>query len=113
MPDGTATRVHLLQFDSAASTRAFQDEDLGFGGTPGTALTGGARMGNDPVRTLPDETETSSYVFREVAPYGPERTRQAYAVAGDTLAPVVRSRKGTLAQVPFPQTVVLRDRLLG
>ncbi|WP_316248180.1 hypothetical protein [Streptomyces sp. TRM49041] len=113
MPDGTVTRVYLLQFNSGAFTRAFQDDDLGFGGSSGAALQGAADMENDPRWTLPEEMDTSSYVFRETEPYGPEQTRQGYVVAGDTLALVVQSKKGGTPEVPFHQTVVLQNQLLG
>jgi hypothetical protein len=113
MPDGTVTRVYLLRFGSGAFTRALQDETLAFGGSSGSALVNGAKMEDDPAWTLPDGADTSSYVFRETAPYGPEQTRQAYVVAGDTLGLVVQTRKGTAAQVPFHQAVVLQNQLLG
>ncbi|CAL9479868.1 hypothetical protein [Streptomyces sp. enrichment culture] len=113
MPDGTSTRIYLLRFNSTAFTRSFQDRTLEFAGASGTPLAGVGETENDPVWTLPDGTETSSYVFREKAPYGPEQTRQAYIVAGDTLGLVVQSRGGSAAPVPFHQTVVLQNQLLG
>ncbi|UQS31849.1 hypothetical protein J5J01_09800 [Streptomyces fradiae] len=113
MPDGTSTRIYLLQFDSTAFTRAYQDWDLSFGGAAGTPLMGAPDLESDPDWVLPDQADTSSYVFREKAPHGPEQTRQAYIVAGDTLGLVVQSRKGTSAPVPFHQTVVLQKQLLG
>ncbi|MEU3448645.1 hypothetical protein AB0H29_15690 [Streptomyces thermolilacinus] len=113
MPDGTSTRIYLLQFNSTAFTRSYQDWTVGFGGSAGTPLAGAPELENDPQWVLPDEKDTSSYVFREKAPYGPGQTRQAYIVAGDTLGLVVQSREGAAPQVPFHQTVVLQNQLLG
>ncbi|WP_175411002.1 hypothetical protein [Streptomyces sp. TRM64462] len=113
MPDGTATRIYLLRFNSVAFTTAFQDQDLEFGGEAGKDLRGGPEMKTDELWTMPEETTTSSYAFQEAEPYGAEQTRQAYIVAGDTLALIVQSRKGSAPAVPFHQTVVLQNQLLG
>ncbi|WP_237522672.1 hypothetical protein [Streptomyces sp. SID1328] len=51
--------------------------------------------------------------FAEAAPYGKERTRVAYATAGDTVAMVTQSRPGGAAAVPFWQTVTLQSELLA
>ncbi|GLX51209.1 hypothetical protein Shyhy01_41590 [Streptomyces hygroscopicus subsp. hygroscopicus] len=44
---------------------------------------------------------------------GAEHVRRAYPLAGDVIGIVVRSRKGGTRTVPFRQTVVLREQLLG
>jgi len=51
-------------------------------------------------------------VYAEAKPYGATNEREAYLVAGDTLALIVQSRKGTAKAVPFQQTVVLQSQLL-
>ncbi|GAA2410392.1 hypothetical protein GCM10010433_06430 [Streptomyces pulveraceus] len=54
-------------------------------------------------------------MYDEVKPYGGARVRQGYVVAGDTLALVVQSREGkeSTPGVPFHQTVILQNQLLG
>jgi hypothetical protein len=49
----------------------------------------------------------------ESKPYGAEQVRQSYLSAGDTIAVIVQSRKGTAQAVPFQQTVILQSELLG
>ncbi|GAA2548929.1 hypothetical protein GCM10010398_40280 [Streptomyces fimbriatus] len=44
---------------------------------------------------------------------GAERVRRGSPFAGDVLAVVLQSRKGTARAVPFRRTVVLRSRLPG
>ncbi|MDT9685185.1 hypothetical protein RND61_24440 [Streptomyces sp. TRM76323] len=52
-------------------------------------------------------------VYDETRPYGVGRTRQTYVLAGDVLAPVVQSWKGTAPRAPFRRTLVLPGQLLG
>ncbi|WP_327269113.1 hypothetical protein OG233_17005 [Streptomyces sp. NBC_01218] len=54
-------------------------------------------------------------VFTETEPYGKEHVRIAYVTAGDVLALVVHSRGGgeEAARVPFQETLILQDQLLG
>ncbi|MET9431318.1 MULTISPECIES: hypothetical protein [unclassified Streptomyces] len=114
MPDGTSTRIHLLRFDSVAFTQAFQDVDLEFGAAAGKPLAGSPDLAPDEKWPSQDVVPgTTSHAYVEKAPYGPERTRLAYIVAGDTVAMIVQSRKGDTAEVPFHQTVVLQNQLLG
>lgn len=114
MPDGTASRVYLLQFDSAASADSFNDDEIRTGAKPGAALAGTAEFKLDPDwDTSGNVLPTATYVYLENAPAGAEETRQAYVVAGDTLALIVQSRKGKAHAVPFHQTVVLQNQLLS
>jgi hypothetical protein len=114
MPDGTSTRIYLVQFNSTAFAQHFMDSTSGSGsevplvGAPETVLDEGwSGAGKVP--------GTSSYVYGEAKPYGEARVRQGYVVAGDTLALVVQSRKGkeSTPGVPFHQTVILQNQLLG
>ncbi|MEU6925123.1 MULTISPECIES: hypothetical protein [unclassified Streptomyces] len=114
MPDGTSTRIYLVQFNSTAFAQHFMDSTSGSGsevplvGAPETVLDEGwSGAGKVP--------GTSSYVYDEAKPYGEARVRQGYVVAGDTLALVVQSRKGkeSTPGVPFHQTVILQNQLLG
>ncbi|WP_329196128.1 hypothetical protein [Streptomyces sp. NBC_01435] len=114
MPDGTSTRIYLVQFNSTAFAQYFMDSTSGSGsevplvGAPETVLDEGwSGAGKVP--------GTSSYVYDEAKPYGEARVRQGYVVAGDTLALVVQSRKGkeSTPGVPFHQTVILQNQLLG
>ncbi|WLQ49868.1 hypothetical protein P8A21_21370 [Streptomyces poriferorum] len=115
MPDGTSSRVHLLQFNSTAFADAFRD-DCSIGATAGHPLAGVADTDLDESWSGGGKVaDTSSYVFTEAKPYGAAQARQAYLVAGDTVALIVQSRKGSggTPRVPFHQTVILQNQLLG
>ncbi|WP_367322213.1 hypothetical protein [Streptomyces sp. HUAS ZL42] len=111
--DGTRTRVYLLQFGTGAVV------DSVFGrispySSPTYRVQGTDESKYDedfPAVTQLTGIQRSTYV--EVKPYGPEQVRQAYLAAGDVLAVVLQTRKGTADAVPFQQTVVLQSQLLG
>jgi hypothetical protein len=114
MPDGTTTRVFLLQFNSVAFSETFKDDTLEVGATS-EVMPDGVAAG-----VLDTEWEgsggvldTTAYVFTEDKPHGPRQTRWSYIQAGDTLALVLQDRKGGAPAVPFHQTVVLQQQLLG
>ncbi|MFE3146732.1 hypothetical protein ACFXJ6_08710 [Streptomyces sp. NPDC059218] len=114
MPDGTSTRIYLVRFNSAAFAQSFLDRIIVSGspvplvGAPETVLDEGWSGGGKVAGT-------SSYVYDEAKPYGEAQVRQGYLVAGDTLGLVVQSRKGKegTRSVPFHQTVILQNQLLG
>ncbi|WP_326585748.1 hypothetical protein OG889_23760 [Streptomyces sp. NBC_00481] len=113
-PDGTRTRIYLLQFNTAVvADEVFSVELTGYGsprydlrGIDGTV----SRDEDFPVRSELLDIERAAYV--ESKPYGEEQVRQAYLSAADTLAVVVQSRKGATEAIPFQQTVVLQSQLL-
>ncbi|MFJ9154652.1 hypothetical protein ACIRP7_42975 [Streptomyces sp. NPDC102270] len=113
-PDGTHTRIYLLQFDTAAVVDDLFGKDIAPYGSPGFEL-------RDAVTSVSDEhfpsaariPEITASVYVESKPYGAEQTRHAYLSSGDVLALVVQSRKGTANPVPFQQTVTLQSQLLG
>ncbi|MFC4327392.1 hypothetical protein ACFPC0_06065 [Streptomyces andamanensis] len=112
--DGTRTRIYLLQFDTAPVVQHLYDDGLSQSGGPGYELAGVERSVFDngfPAGARVDGVERVAYA--EAKPYGAEQTRQAYLRAGDVLALVVQSRKGSAATVPFQQTVTLQSELLG
>lgn len=112
-PDGTRTAVYLLQFDSAAVLDELTRELAPYDG-PGYPLRGAVESVAD--EDFPDAslvTNVSRVAYVESKPYGKEQTRQAYVSAGDVLALVIQSRKGTANPVPFQQTVTLEGQLLG
>ncbi|MER7764484.1 hypothetical protein [Streptomyces sp. NPDC097619] len=115
MPDGTRTRVYLLRFPaqgfSAAYSRCARQMNL--------HRTAPLEL-DLPWSAVKDEqdhvlrgTGTEVGVYIESEPAGAERTRAACVRSGDVQALVVQSRKGTLPAVPFHQTVVLQNQLLG
>ena len=113
-PDGTHTRIYLLQFDSAAVADELFSTDLISYDTPVYALDGALDTVYDGAvneENLADNVSASAYT--EEKPSGAEDVRQAYLKAGDTLALVVQSRKGAAKKVPFLQTVALQSQLLG
>ncbi|MDX3853268.1 hypothetical protein [Streptomyces sp. AK02-01A] len=115
MPDGTSSRVYLLRFDSVAFAEGFKDRQVLAG------LVAGVPLAAAPTTELDEEwsdtagavEDTTSYVYAEPKPYGDTQVRQAYVLAGDTLALVVQERKGGAAGVPFHQTLILQNQLLG
>ncbi len=70
-------------------------------------------MFDDGYPTAADVSGVERYAYDEIKPYGAEHLRQAYLCAGDVMAVITQSRKGTAAAVPFQQTVVLQSQLLG
>jgi hypothetical protein len=108
--DGTHAAIYLLQYSTQAyATRSqldlsrigiFQDApdvsyDPGFGDS-----------GN-----LPDGVD--SFVFDERKPRGRDHVRYAHLVAGDTIAVIVLSHRGSMPAVPTHQTVLLQAQLLS
>ncbi|MFC7267095.1 hypothetical protein [Streptomyces lutosisoli] len=112
--DGTHTRIYLLQFNTAAVADEVITTKLANYDSPQYAVRGAAVTERDekfPERAAVDEI--TRFAYTESKPYGAEQVRQAYLSAGDTLALVVQSRKGTAPAVPFQQTVILQSQLLG
>ncbi|MET7369354.1 hypothetical protein ABZS61_26535 [Streptomyces sp. NPDC005566] len=115
MPDGTSSRVYLLQFNSVAYSTEFQDELFGDESYP-QPLAGLTEAATDDEWPGTGGVEyTTPRVYSEAQPYGAEQVRHAYVLAGDTVALVVHARKGAAGTetVPFHQTVVLQNQLLG
>lgn len=113
MPDGTKSAVYLLRFKSVGFSEAFKDEALSVGSSDTLPLDGTGGVESDSLGTGVRVDDTALYTVAEIRPYGPEQTRWAYIQAGDTLALVVQSRKGEALAVPFQQTVILQNQLLG
>ncbi|MYT37949.1 hypothetical protein GTY66_18110 [Streptomyces sp. SID8356] len=115
MPDGTRARIYLLRFDSAGAVTDVQRE-LSIGVTMRWPLAGAEEVAFDTTWKSTRAVEgVASHVFTVKAPQGEEHLRQAYAVAGDTLALIVHERPGKagVARIPFQQTVILQNQLLG
>jgi hypothetical protein len=111
--DGTHTRIYLLQFDTATVAEALLTGDLTNYSSPTHAVRGADSYERD--EDFPDAAkvdDVSLVPYTETAPYGGEQIRQAYLGAGDTLAVITQSRKGTAKAVPFRQTVTLQSELL-
>ncbi|MFD5783151.1 hypothetical protein [Streptomyces sp. NPDC126933] len=116
MPDGTTSRVYLLRFQSVALAEDFKDRGILAGLTAGAPLAGAPTTELDeswPASSSGGVPETSTYVFTEPKPYGATQVRQAYVLAGDTLALVVHEKKGGASRVAFHQTLTLQNQLLG
>ncbi|WP_448315575.1 hypothetical protein [Streptomyces sp. CO7] len=114
MPDGTRTEIHLLHFATTEQVEggvlsefiSFDEPDFPPAGTESWAVDE-----KYPAKADVSEVATTAYV--EEKPYGDEQSRQAYLSAGDTLAVITQTRKGTAPAVPFQQTVALQAQLLG
>ncbi|SFY51761.1 hypothetical protein [Streptomyces sp. F-1] len=113
-PDGTRTRIYLLQFDTGVVAGEVQQEEFaGYDQAPRT-LRGAPRSVLDD--TFPEQAQVPNvthYAYDEPRPYGTAHVRQAYLLAGDVVGLVVQSREGGAEAVPFQQTVVLQEQLLG
>jgi len=115
MPDGTRTRIYLLQFETGAIASKVQgDEFSGFGsGEPTHALRGApSNKMDESLSTAATQGNSLLYAYAEQKPYGAEQVRHAYINSGDVIALVVQSRKGGALEIPFQQTVVLQKQLL-
>lgn len=113
MPDGTTTRIYLLRFNSVAFAESFMYSKLNVGMTVGAPLTGAPTTELDETYEASGAVDTSDHAYVEPKPYGAQQVRQSYVVAGDTLALVVHAKKGGAAAVPFHQTLILQNQLLG
>ncbi|MFF7748412.1 hypothetical protein ACFZCP_03975 [Streptomyces sp. NPDC007971] len=114
MPDGTRTRIYLLQFDTGLVAGTVQQDHFSGYDQPAHALRGAPRSTMD--EQFPERAQVPNvlhYAYDESRPYGAEQVRQAYVLSGDVLGLVVQSRKGGAKAVPFQQTVVLQEQLLG
>jgi hypothetical protein len=115
MPDGTTSRIYLVRFNSTAFASRMLD-DLNVGASAGTPLdrTDTTEF-DDGWGSANDIENLSSFVFTEQAPFGAEHVRQAYTLAGDTIALVVHERAGKreTARIPFQQTLILQNQLLA
>ncbi|MEW2624263.1 hypothetical protein [Streptomyces sp. NPDC048106] len=112
-PDGTRTRIYLLQFDTGAVAGDVQQRNFfGYDQAP-YPLRGAPSTVADSFPARAKVPNVSEEVYVETKPYGAEHVRQAYLVAGDVIGLVVQSRKGGTKAVPFQQTVVLQEQLLG
>ncbi|KQW16946.1 hypothetical protein ASD08_23765 [Streptomyces sp. Root369] len=112
-PDGTHTRVYLLQFDTAAVVDELTGQIAPYGG-PGYQLRGAVdSVSDDGFPAKARIEDVTQVVYTESKPYGAEQTRHAYLAVGDVFALVVQSRKGAANPVPFQQTVTLQNQLLG
>ncbi|MEY9992400.1 hypothetical protein ABIE67_004432 [Streptomyces sp. V4I8] len=111
--DGTHTRIYLLHFDTAAVV----DEviaDLAPYGSPAYRVRGTEVSTQDEdFSNLPWPVDMPRFAYVESKPYGAEQVRHAYLSAGDVIALIVQSRKGSARAVPFQQTVTLQSQLLG
>ncbi|MEU3372911.1 hypothetical protein ACFYM2_30275 [Streptomyces sp. NPDC006711] len=113
MPDGTATRIYLLRFHSVGYQTTFTSQHLPDANVAPPVLKdveGKSVFDQDYVSRVPD---VGHDVYVEPAPTGPVQVRHAYLMAGDILALVIQSRKGSAPAVPFHQTTVLQEQLLG
>ena len=111
--DGTRTAVYLLQFNTGVVADHVYEEFTHYD-APAFTVRGASETEFDdayPATATPDGVKR--YAYDEVKPYGAEQLRQAYLSAGDVIAVVLQSRKGTAAAVPFQQTVTLQSQLLG
>lgn len=112
-PDGTHTRVYLLQFDTAAVVDELTGQIAPYGG-PGYQLRGAPdSVSDDHFPAKAQIEDVTHVVYTESKPYGKEQTRHAYLAAGDVLALVIQDREGTANPVPFQQTVTLQSQLLA
>ncbi|MBD0712446.1 hypothetical protein BU197_30120 [Streptomyces sp. CBMA291] len=114
-PDGTRTSVHLLRFSSVAYAQQYQSETLQADSADGpVALPDGVEKAvPEALANKIRVPDTRLYAYREKKPYGTDQVRWAYIQAGDTLALITQTRRGEVLTVPYQQTVVLQNQLLG
>ena len=114
MPDGTRTRVFLLQFSTAAVAERAGSEEFTEYSAPVHPFRGAQLYEpDDAFVTVPRPEDVNIMPYSETKPYGAEQLRVAFMSVGDTVAVVEQSRKGGAATVPFQQTVTLQGELLA
>ncbi|MCM2577308.1 hypothetical protein [Streptomyces meridianus] len=114
MPDGTRTRIYLMQFNTGALADYVHRDHLSSGMVPAAAFAEAPESELDedwPASAGAEDTTID--VFEETGAPGKRHARHAYIVAGDVLALVAQSKPGNVADVPFRQTLILQDQLLG
>ncbi|QOV40983.1 hypothetical protein IM697_02975 [Streptomyces ferrugineus] len=111
--DGTHTRVYLLHFGTAAVVDDMVGALASYNAPNHTVRGAEAFTLDEDFAEAPQPDGTTRLAYVEAAPSGAEQVRQAYVSAGDVLAVIVQSRKGTAHAVPFRQTVMLQTQLLG
>ncbi|MGC9543747.1 hypothetical protein [Streptomyces sp. UG1] len=111
--DGTHTRVYLLHFGTAAVVDDLVGALASYNAPNHTVRGVEAFTLDEDFAEAPQLDGTTRLAYVEAAPTGAEQVRQAYVSAGDVLAMIVQSRKGTAHAVPFQQTVMLQTQLLG
>lgn len=111
-PDGTRTRIDLLQFATAEVAEKSEGSFVSFD-VPRHPLRGAPAFEPEGFPEAARLDKVWLAAFAEARPYGKEQTRVAYVVAGDTVAMVTQSRPGRAAAVPFWQTVTLQSELLA
>ncbi|MEU6959187.1 hypothetical protein [Streptomyces chrestomyceticus] len=123
MPDGTRSRVHLLQFDSAAVAEFFRLTVLSDARGPAVFLRDAQTVGRDDAykKAVPKEAGSAVggwfgsgvEVYKETGSEGALSVRYAYVFAGDTIALITHSRPGSTVPTAFYQSVALQQQLLG
>ncbi|MEV7071537.1 hypothetical protein [Streptomyces sp. NPDC093990] len=114
MPDGTRTRIYLLQFGTANIVESKLASEVQAYTSPTYQVRGAAEAVYD--EDFPAAAAVSGITrtaFEEPKPYGTEQVREGYLAAGDVFAVILQSRKGSAPAVPFQQTVTLQAQLLG
>ncbi|MFD9338949.1 hypothetical protein ACFWBF_31850 [Streptomyces sp. NPDC060028] len=124
MPDGTRTRIYLLRFHSSGFVDTFRgcgvnvqlkgvpviEQDLSWSkakaSQPGSLGAGGFQGSG----TL---SESRASVYQEVQPAGDEQVKLGCLQSGDIQAVILQTRTGEVATIPFHQTVILQNQLLG
>ncbi|MFI0512394.1 hypothetical protein ACH3Y9_20120 [Streptomyces sp. WSLK1-5] len=113
-PDGTRTRVYLLQFGTANIVESKLASEVQAYTSPTYQVRGAAEVVYDETFPAPAAVAgVARTTFTESKPYGAEQVRQGYLSAGDVFAVILQSRKGSAPAVPFQQTVTLQAQLLG
>jgi hypothetical protein len=113
-PDGTHTRIYLLQFNSGAVARRFHENVLSAVLSPKAPLVDAPDSELDENWPVEDAGGNTVYrVYDEKKPRGERHARHAYLLAGDVIALVVQSRPDTAVKVPFHQTIALQGQLLS
>jgi hypothetical protein len=107
MPDGTRAEIYLLQY----SSEPYADDGQQALDSAAFVEAPSAELAVHDYDGIP--SDVSAMVYDEEKPRGAQHVRYAYLSAGDTVALVYLSRKGSQPSVPFDQTVMLQSQLLG
>ncbi|WP_405490518.1 hypothetical protein [Streptomyces sp. NBC_00096] len=110
-PDGTRTRVYLLRFHSSGFADTFKGCNLNMQLKGTRTIVDVDWTKAKSGQSTPSLTGVSLYA--ESNPVGDEQAKVGCIRSGDVVAVVLQTRKGEVATVPFHQTVILQNQLLG
>lgn len=109
--DGTRTRIYLLRYHSSGFADSFSGCNVGMQLKGTHTILDVDWTKAMSAQSMPTLKEVS--LFAETEPAGDEQVKVGCIRAGDLVSVILQTRKGQVAAIPFHQTVILQNQLLG